>query len=814
MDVVSHCALPVAGRVWMPKPGAAILTFVCKATFVLGPGKFSLAGDQQPVHEVDCPWSDEVRSLYAASDLAPRKLRADVVLIGAAFAPGGVPVPRLTARLTLGEMSKAVDVWCDRTLRADGSVVEGAPFTHLPLLYERAAGGPGTSNPVGMSQQPDPYGAVALPNLTAPGARVGINVGLEPTAFGPLGARWPGRLTRLGRHADAVSPARWHEQPLPPDLDMGYFQVAPPDQQAPLLNGGERIILENLHPEHPRLEATVPVIHPRAQVTGPGGERSASLRCDTLWIDTSGGLCAMTYRGQVLLGSPTEQGRVVVTLDDPDEAAPISVHTVAGGDALTGTLAMDEAAPPPPQGRRPAATLPFVMSERPGGAPKAQPVGGLPFRMSGLAVPTPLPPPSVARARDGNDPGPGPRRARAARPAPRRGHASCPRSRRAARPSCSPAAGAHHRAPADAGATGAGERPLVPAPTRDGPGAVPVAGPGAGTIAPVTGPLAQMGPAPGDFRAAGSGSLLASNAAAGVTNEMRGAARAPEPSRALIGSAPAPRAAPREPADAVDLVFFDTASLPRIRRVPAWKKLLAKLDDRPLASGEDDPAAAGDPVGVEDRREILEILVHAEPGDAAGLDEALGRAVDESGRFFAPLLLLAGEIQTPFDEVETLKSTVTTVTPLIGNDEGLRATVEVAKEFLKLPGLSSSPAVTEGLTGRVRDAFNGGKRSVPAGYLDAQTERALLEQRFYQKRRVLGGPRQRALFQFLPASSGAKVHVVYLPDDVGMKLPMYARFKVRMIARVQLPLDQYEQGTLALEALALARLVTSPKRPS
>src|SRR5580704_7469084 len=108
MDVVSHCSLPVAGRVWKPRPGAYALTFVCKATFALGPGKLALAAEQQPVHEFDRPWSDTVTSLYAASDLAPRKLRADVVLIGNAYAPGGVPVRKLVARLVVGDIDKSI----------------------------------------------------------------------------------------------------------------------------------------------------------------------------------------------------------------------------------------------------------------------------------------------------------------------------------------------------------------------------------------------------------------------------------------------------------------------------------------------------------------------------------------------------------------------------------------------------------------------------------------------------------------------------------------------------------------------------------
>src|SRR5262249_28317971 len=167
-------------------------------------------------------------------------------------------------------------------------------------------------------------------------------------------------------------------------------------------------------------------------------------------------------------------------------------------------------------------------------------------------------------------------------------------------------------------------------------------------------------------------------------------------------------------------------------RVAAWKKLIEALDDRPIEDEEDDPRAAEDPEVIEDRREIFEVLARGDASDAPAVEEALGRAVRDDGRFYAPLVLLSGELTTPFDEVETLKATVTTVTPLAGNDENLRASIEVAKEFLKLPGLSSSPAVAEGLTTRVRDAWNQGKRAVQPGYLDAQNERWIVEQRQQQ----------------------------------------------------------------------------------
>jgi hypothetical protein len=243
--------------------------------------------------------------------------------------------------------------------------------------------------------------------------------------------------------------------------------------------------------------------------------------------------------------------------------------------------------------------------------------------------------------------------------------------------------------------------------------------------------------------------------------------------------------------------------------VPAWKKILSELEDRPLEVEDDDPAAAKDPSAIEDRREIVELLLRGERSDAGAVDEAIARAVRDDGRFSPPLVLIAGELVTPFDEVETLRATVTTVAPLAAGDEALRASIDVAHDFLKLPGPLGSSAA-EGLTMRLRDGFNQGKRSVQAGYLDQVTERALLEQRAYQRRAVLGAKRVRALFQF---ASGAPL-VAYLPDAAADHLPLYPRFKVRMIARVHLPLDRHESTSLALEALAMARLVPPPRRVS
>jgi hypothetical protein len=314
--------------------------------------------------------------------------------------------------------------------------------------------------------------------------------------------------------------------------------------------------------------------------------------------------------------------------------------------------------------------------------------------------------------------------------------------------------------------------------------------------------------------------LLASNAAAGVVEAPP--ARASEPSRPFVVPIVTPqKAPPKDPAEVLDFLYYDPESLPRVRRVAAWRPIIKALEGRPLDAEEDDPAAAKEPEQIEDRREILEDLLRASPSDPAAVEDAVARAARDDGRYLPPLVLVSGDLVTPFDEIEVLKTTLTLLTPVAGNDENLRASMEVARELLKLPALGSSPQVVEGLTARIREAYTAAKRPVALSQIDPQIERALVEQRLYQHRKVLGGRRTRALYcppgsgdgavDKSGKSSGPPPLVTYLPELVEPKLPLFARFKVRLVARVHLGLDPYEQG-VALECLALGRMCPSPKR--
>ncbi|HTN89163.1 MAG TPA: DUF2169 domain-containing protein [Sorangium sp.] len=323
MKVVSLSQLPVGLVVWQPHPGAWIQTVVCKSTFELYPGVCALAAEQEPLHLSERHWRDDASwSLYAASDLVPHRARADVVLVGHAFSPSGTAVRSLTARVIVNDIDKAIEVHGARSFTQHGVLDQGSRVTRMPLLWEYAGGGPGTSNPVGVPPHArDIHGRRNLPNLQRPGVVViGPDDVIEPVGFGPVASGWPTRRQKLGRYAATFPVNDWHRQPLPPDLDVGYFNAAPFDQQATALRDDERLILEHLHPEHPHLMTSLPGLHPRAYVDRPGEPpQGVPMWPDLLWINTDRCICTVTWRGQVPLREPQEAGQILVALEGPHQ---------------------------------------------------------------------------------------------------------------------------------------------------------------------------------------------------------------------------------------------------------------------------------------------------------------------------------------------------------------------------------------------------------------------------------------------------------------------------------------------------------------
>jgi hypothetical protein len=347
--------LPVRAILWEPQPGQRSLTVIVKATFALTPGEMSLANEQDRLCEERHWEGNALASLHWPGDFAPSKRKVDVTLVGHAYAPRGLPTTSLVARLTVGDLVKSVRVTGDRrwTLDPNGAATTSAPapFVRMPLRYERAA--LSAENPVGIdAHAPIAIAAPALPNLER------ADEGVGTACFGPVAPTWRARRRLLDdaasfwAHGIARDPEKGGPPPgaAPARFDFAFFNAAPLDQQIDLVRAGMPVILENLHPEHERLEARVPPVRPQVFIVPPTGAfdrrvEEVILRCDSLWIDTDRAVVVLTWRGLAEVGVDPETAGMIVVAADP-QGKKLRFGSVEkrlreeGGDE-------EEAAPPP-----------------------------------------------------------------------------------------------------------------------------------------------------------------------------------------------------------------------------------------------------------------------------------------------------------------------------------------------------------------------------------------------------------------------------------------------------------------------------------
>ena len=127
---------------------------------------------------------------------------------------------------------------------------------------------------------------------------------------GPVAPDWTQRRGRLKGGATTWSPS----EPLD-DHDPLFFNAAPADQQLAGLRDDQPLLLENLHPDHPRLATRLPGLRPQAFVERPhAAVQELEMRADTLWIDTDRGRCTVTWRAHFSLAQHDEPGRICLAM--------------------------------------------------------------------------------------------------------------------------------------------------------------------------------------------------------------------------------------------------------------------------------------------------------------------------------------------------------------------------------------------------------------------------------------------------------------------------------------------------------------------
>jgi hypothetical protein len=809
MRIVAASPLRTGSVVWQEQPGQYTLTVVCKATYALGPLTAPLLADPDEVNERDNHWDDDPqRSLYLPSDLAPFKPQPEVILVGSAFAPRAQPVRSLHVRLVVGEVDKSIEVFCPRVWMADGTLRDGPRWTQMPLRYERAAGGPGSWNPVGIGADAvDRYGRRAVPNLQLPGVAVSEPGDvIHPCGLGPIAPTWPSRRERLRDRAARWSDARWSEEPLGDGFDGAFFQVAPADQRLDAIRPDEQIILENLSQEHPRLVTKLCGARPHAQVEAPGEQPwELTLVADTLWIDTQRGVCTVTWRGQVPLDTADQPGLVRIGVEEagralrwpssdapPPPAAPDESDvesTVTDDAALRSAVAYPRPVLPFQAG---AAKLPApsaaALSPKRAAVPVLhdgvvdEPTNALRTQHGSRgAMPAWL---ENAKARPALPPTPAyppPAAPTFAAPPPAATSAvfTAPRVEGIRTPPPPPPPVPLHLRQSDPflGATAA---PRVPAPPPSTVGLAPLDGGDHGRVDAAS--------------AAYAGVLEASNAAADP--QAGGKAR-----RGAGGSGAAPRAM-------IELIWHDPQKVSRMRATPAWQALLAE-PAATAAPAEGDAAAdkrAAEEAARAERADVVAVL-----GQALATLDVEGVMIDaasEDGGLEPPLVLVAGELELGLDEVKMLEAMLGAAAPLSAGDKKVKEVIDLASEVMRTP-LGASPGVAAGFITRLREAWNKAHRILPADYLEVHTRRLLLEQRSYQKRDLWSDSFLRAVIA--PAGEGSGIPA-YLPASLAKQLPLFARFPARLVAEAFPQQDQAESCPVALRVVALGRVVTARRR--
>jgi hypothetical protein len=335
------CPFSAGSVLWQTQGGAWTLTVCVRGTFALVHGREAVLADVQEPVSGDRHYADDPRqSLFCASDLALYKPRADIMLVGSAFAPDQVPVEALIARLSLGELDKSIGVIGDRVWIDGPDGPEPSPprpFTTLPLRYERAARAP--DNPVGFDlTRPPVPGALALPNLEAADDEIGR---VRTIGFGPV-------LPAAGTRRGLLGPEGWAwiegsaRGPAPPTFDFAFYNAAPRDQQLDLVRPGTTLLLENLNREHRRLETRLPSVRPKAFLVpsdDPDRGSEIALRCDTVWIDTDRALVTLSWRGVLAVPTPDEEalGALVVAAESKDREIGLKQIAKLFRDGFTST---------------------------------------------------------------------------------------------------------------------------------------------------------------------------------------------------------------------------------------------------------------------------------------------------------------------------------------------------------------------------------------------------------------------------------------------------------------------------------------------
>ncbi|NUP07518.1 MAG: DUF2169 domain-containing protein [Polyangiaceae bacterium] len=747
--VVRDSLLPVVIVRWQMNDREHRASVICKGTFDLTPGRLRLARRQDDVFP--SPRSG------MPTDVVPIKPRADVYVRGSAFAPPGTRTELLIASVAIGSLKKSIAVHADCAYSRDGRLERGKPFARASIGYEQAAGGKGTWNPVGIANDAvDGKGRLRIPTVRPVGFTLGSpGVAVPPIGFGPIPEHWDLRRSKLPS-GTGLTASTWPAYMLG-GVNSSFFNAAPADQQLVSVGDEETLTLEHLHSELPTFVTSLPGMRLRAIFGG----MSATMRIDTVAIDTERSTCALTWRTVIPCEADADFQDVVIDFEKGPSAPPppaSSTTSVTMPPPMSkGTVALEAE-------RAPTLDGPTCTTELPEEITAVTKV--LTHHASAAALPFKPPAPPADDEEFGN-------RTIILRPAdPPAPPILPPPSSPPPSSSEAPSSPASSVAPLSllTGQT-LGQQLVL----QKGPGA--------------SGPSAERSTTPAPFIAPLDAPIM-SDPSTAMDEPMFGRS---DP--ILRDAGPQLDVSPGE---SLQLLWFEQNAMKRMRA--EYRDIVEQMSpisfDSPLA------AMFETPKDLQMRMEIGAIIKQAPVAQGNELAGLLRRSV-ESDFFVPPLVVTDGLLSLSYDELRALEIAVQVAAPLATADEALRGAVERARVGLANPDAFSERGLQD-LAQALMERFRAAAHGLPAGFLKKQTERLLLDRRAYKRRSFMNAEWLRAEIVF---SSGTPPLPTYLPAALADELPLLSAFRARVIAELLPAQDHRERSPMAARLYALSRRI-------
>lgn len=296
-------------------------------SFTIGLGFSLLSKEEDTLLPEDAAWAAAMQGLAPGMcmDSGVPKAKPEWLLAGAVRAPEGQPVVTLEADMHIGQQTRRFLV----------GHRHAAPWIEQPLLWTHTWGSPThEDNPEGCGLAADP----ASGKCRVPLVSDADSAHAAPACPGPRGV-WPCRQHAMGTYGPAWLKERWPG--VPDDFDWTFFNLAQPCQWLPVgISKRLPIILEHVHPEHPRLHSHVPDKDLKVDVLRHGETewQSAPATPDTLWLFPNQGVGIVLWHALVPCADEVGGDIAAVRL------------TLLPEDAQCAPPPLVPPPPPPPQG--------------------------------------------------------------------------------------------------------------------------------------------------------------------------------------------------------------------------------------------------------------------------------------------------------------------------------------------------------------------------------------------------------------------------------------------------------------------------------